>query len=237
MRLPNGAQRLSVMGRTGSGKSVFALWALSHASIASRPWLIIDYKYETEIAKIGRDRNLFERASSGRRIKLPPSQLVDELKPGAGLPRRPGLYIMHPLPDVDDDAVQDTFWKIWERGNAGVFIDEAHMIPDKPAFRALLTQGRSKRIPMIIVSQRPCELSRFVFTQADFFAVFKLKTYDDIKRAEDYLGQRIRDVNLPEYHCIYNDVAKDETTILQPVSHPSMILDRIEDRLPRRFWY
>lgn len=216
LRLPNNTHRVSVVGATGSGKSVFALWLLSRANIDRMPWLIIDPK---------RDEN----------IALIKSNLVKELKPGRRMWRRKGLYTTHPIPDDDDDAIDDMLWAIWERGNCGVYIDEAHLLAKSSALKTLLVTGRSKKIPMIIVSQRPVDVTPYVFSQADFFGVFRVETLRDQKYVEDYLRLPVRET-LPEYHCRWRDVGRNTTVTLSPVPPPKAIAARINALAPRPVW-
>jgi DNA helicase HerA-like ATPase len=214
VRLPNQTQRTAVLGRTGSGKSIFSLWLLSKQQF-NIPWYIIDYKIEKEIARIPK-RQLIEKS------------VTDNLS------KKPGLFIVRPLP-TDESAVEDFMWRVWEQGRTGIFIDEAHMLPDKAAFQALLTQGRSKRIPMIVVSQRPVWVSRFVFSEADFYAVFHLNDRRDHATVESFVPVDL-DRPLPQFHCYWHDVAKNETVILSPVPEPTILRERIADKVPRPLW-
>src|SRR5207302_775120 len=108
-------------------------WLLSHANWPRRPWVIIDYKRDELINDI-------------------PG--LQELRLGARIPRRAGLYVVHPRPDQQDE-VEALLWRIWEKERTGVLIDEAYLVPNKHAFSTLLVTGRSKKIPMIMNTQRP----------------------------------------------------------------------------------
>src|SRR5271170_6704875 len=134
-RLPNDKQRLAIIGRTGSGKTVAALWHLSKRSIDVKPWLVFDFKGDEHI-------NAIEGAThSSLDLKL--------------TAKSKGLYIVHPLPH-ETKEVESLMWRLWERGNVGVYVDEGYMIDNgNKAYKAILTQGRSKRIPVITLTQRP----------------------------------------------------------------------------------
>jgi len=217
-RFPDATHRVAVLGRTGSGKSVFATWLLSHASYDRRPWLVIDHK----------DEELFTLLN--RRI-------IQEIDPGDKLPKKPGLYIMHPTPKADDDAVSDTLADIWDRGNIGVYVDEGHALDARdPSFERLLFTGRSRHIPVICCSQRPVAVTPYLFSQADFFAVFPLRTYPDVKRCEDLIHTGVT-APLPQYHCRWHDVGRDRTMVLSPVDDPETIVERINRRAPQPFWW
>ena len=207
-RLPNDTQRISIVGRTGSGKTQAAAWHLSKRNFHVMPWTILDFKYDPLLQEIG----------------------AKELPLGE-MPDREGVYITHPFPD-DKEGIDKHLWQIWNKQNTGVYIDEGYMVGDSPAFRALLTQGRSKGIPMIILSQRPVWLSRFVFSEADFFQVFQLNVLNDRKMVESFLRQDTNlDKPLPDYHSYYYDVGKNDLKILKPVPSADQILKTFNDRL------
>lgn len=218
--LPRDTHRTVIIGRTGSGKTVFAVWLLSQASIDRRPWLIVDYKGEVLF------RNIDRRA-------------IRELQPGSTVPRSPGLYITRPLPKVDDDAMENMLWRIWERGSTGLFVDEGTLLPDCAALDGIMAQGRSKRIPAIICNQRPVGISRAIFTQADYFAIFAVQNRKDQLYIEDYinLARFYEDHSLPAYHCLWHNVGRDEKLILQPVPPPHSIVGTLNERAPHRFWW
>lgn len=174
------------------------------------PWVVIDYKTDEHI-------NSIERATY---IDLD------------YLPKNPGIYIVQP--DPSDHRMAKFLTRIWQRGNTGVYVDEGYMIgEDKKAeqrFKTLLTQGRSKHIPMIVLSQRPVWISRFVWSESDFYQVFDIATEDDIDTIEKMLpkGSFRR---MPDYHSVYYDVSKRGLNYLAPVPDEATILDKIDDRL------
>src|SRR5215469_12979317 len=92
-RFPNNTQRLLIVGRTGSGKTQLAAWVLSFAPFDRQPYIIVDYKHDELLN--GTDH-------------------IKEIALGE-IPKKKGLYIVHPRPDIDDDAMNDWLFKIWER--------------------------------------------------------------------------------------------------------------------------
>lgn len=211
-RLPRDDQRIAVMGRTGSGKTQFAAWLLSEASIDRMPWVIFNTK---------RDKLL---------LQIPH---VEEIGLHEKVPKAPGLYMVSPTPSEDEET-EAFLWKIWTKEKTGVYADEAYMIPEKGAYNALLTQGRSKRIPMINLVQRPAWVSRFVFSEADYYSVFHLIDRKDHERVRGFAPIDFSQ-EIPEYHSWYHDVAQHATFGLRPVPDGDTILERFEDRLkPRR---
>jgi hypothetical protein len=218
-RRPGRDHRAAIIGRTGTGKTVFALWLLSEANIDKRPWLIVDYKGERLFDRIGR-------------------RALKELRPGAKVPKRPGLYYMQPVPRQDDAAMEETFWHIWDQENVGLYFDEVLQVPDCAAFESLLVQGRSKHIQMILCNQRPYDLSTYVLTQSDFIAAFPVQRVQDQRCLEEYLGRSgIMRVPRAKRHSVWLDVEEGQLMELDPVPPPDHILARLNDRAPRALWW
>lgn len=205
-RFPSDSQRSTILGRTGSGKTLAGAWQLAHRSFDRMPWVIVDFK---------RDRLL---------NKLPAKEIVLPK-----VPTSPGLYIVHPFPD-DKELVEVFLWKIWERGRVGLMFDEAYMVTGLPSFRAILTQGRSKRIPAIILSQRPVWLDRFVFSESEFFQVFWLQDARDRKTVQAFLPFDVNE-RLPEYHSTWYNVVQDRVLKLGPVPDEGAIIRDFTARL------
>lgn len=215
-RLPNRSQRVAVVGRTGSGKTQFGFWLLSLAPFDKMPYIMIDYKGEDLFASSDRIKEIGFK----------------------DIPKEPGLYRISPLPEKDDEAMDEWMWKIWQRENIGLFIDEGYRLP-KPgnAFNACLTQGRSKHIPVICLTQRPSWISRFVFSEADFYAVFHLNEKGDKKRVQEFIPREKIDIEqrLEDYHANWYDVGKDNAFELLPVEEAATLTERIHNRLkPKR---
>lgn len=214
IRLPTNQQRLVGMGRTGSGKTQFGAWVLSEAPFDKQPYVIVDYKGDDLLADLPR---------------------VHEI----GLneyPKHPGLYYVHPTPS-DNDNVEEWLWGVWKRENIGLYFDEAYSLPNPTAggaFQAILTQGRSKHIPAIILTQRPNWISRFVFSEADYYAVFHLNDKRDKLTVQQFMPEDTLKERLPDYHSYYYDVKRDKLFILQPVPKASVIKERFEERLKPR---
>jgi len=214
-RLPNLQQRVAVIGRTGSGKTRFGVWLLSQAAFDKQPFVVIDYKGDDLIAGIDRIKEIDHKE----------------------VPKHPGLYVIRPLPNQVDE-VEAWLWKVWQRERIGLYVDEGYTLPSKGAFPAILTQGRSKRLPVICLTQRPSWISRFVFSEADFYAVFHLNDHRDRLTVQAFTPKERMNLNgerLQPYHSYWYDVGQDMVAMMQPVPDDAGILQRIEDKLqPKR---
>jgi hypothetical protein len=211
VRFPDDTQRLSIVGATGSGKTQAALWHLSHRRFDLMPWIAYNTKGDASIDAI------------------PYSHQIDIDK----LPIDPGVYIVKPLPH-QTDALEAHLWAVWQRGNVGVYVDEGYSmgVQNEP-FRSLLTQGRSKRIPMIVLSQRPVWLDRFVFSESEFFQAFRLQHSKDRASIEQIIPASLD--RLPAYHSWYYDALGNHLYSMRPVPALEVIHATFERRLaPQR---
>jgi hypothetical protein len=207
-RLPNDQQRSVVIGKTGSGKTVAGIWQLSERSWPFMPWIIYDFKRDQLIARIPGIQEI---------------SLTD-------IPTQPGLYVVRPLPGQEDE-LELQLQRIWQTGNIGVYIDEGYMFQNSRWFIAILTQGRSKRIPVITLTQRPSWITRFVFSEADFIQVFWLNDARDRKTVESFVPYNLNE-RLPPYWSIWYDVGEDRVTTLRPVPREDRIIARFAERMP-----
>lgn len=211
-RLPNSTQRLAVVGSTGSGKTVKGLEIFSYSDYDVRPHVIIDYKKDDLI-----------------------EELPYELWPLNGkAPTKPGLYVVRPLLDVHDEAVELLLIDIWRKGHIGLFIDEGYMIPRMSrGMKAIYTQGRSKHVSLILLSQRPSWCNPFMFSESDFLSVFRLNKPGDRDTLQDSISFSIKN-RLPQYHSYWYDVGRDKGFILEPAAGRDEIIDTFDRRLKRQ---
>lgn len=214
-RLPGVTHRTCVVGRTGSGKSQFGFWLLSVSPFDRQPYTVIDWKGEQLVSD---------------------SDRIREIRLGE-VPKHPGLYVVRPIPG-EEEKVENWLWKIWAAERQGLFIDEGYAIdPRSKALQAILTQGRSKRLPVIALSQRPSWISRFILSEAEFFAVFSLSDKEDRKRIQQLIPREKMDLDdeLPKFHCNWYDAGQGEAFKMLPAPDAQAILDRIDSRLsPKR---
>lgn len=210
--LPNLTNRSVFVGSTGSGKTQAALYFFVKAYgdyFGEMPFIIFDFKGDELIEKIN-----------------PPEISLTSPPPKSG-----GLYVVRPLPN-DDDLVNYYFMKIWEQEDIGLYIDETTMVPkNSKYFRACQTQGRSKHIPMIMSTQRPVNLDKYVFTEASYFAIFRLNNGDDRKKMKENLDGKMPAL-LPDYHFQYYDVGKNTIKNYSPVPNAKTIVEMYKEKMP-----
>ena len=211
MNGPGDRDRFAIVGTTGSGKTYAGMYNLSHRNYDVKPWIIYDFKNDELINEIPGAQHI---------------SLTEKL------PTRPGVYIVHPVPG-EEELVDEHMMQIWAQENTGVYIDEGYMIPkNSRGFTSILTQGRSKHIPVITLSQRPVYMNRFVFTEAQYLQIFRLQHADDIATTQKFIPHDLSG-RLPMYHSYWYDVANDKLVAVGPVPDSDAILDTFDTRMPR----
>lgn len=208
--MPRPDQRTLILGSTGSGKTQCGVWLLSEADFDIMPWIIIDYKRDDLIGAIQGKRSI---------------GLTE-------IPSEPGIYHLRPNPVSDDDALDAWLYRIWERKAIGLYVDEALRLPTKKsgAFETILTQGRSLMIPVISLSQRPVDLTRYAFSEANHVVMFRLTDKRDQKRVQEYIP--IDEFpRLTKFHSLWYNVDEHQTFSLDPVPSKADILATFKKKL------
>jgi hypothetical protein len=210
-RLPNDSQHIAIIGRNGTGKTLAALWHLSKRPFDKRPELIVDFKRDEHIAAI-------EKA-----VEIPVGDV----------PTDPGIYVVRP--NVSDPSLLfQTLARAYQRENIGIWFDEGFILSQdskvEGMFENILTQGRSKHIPLIVLVQRPVWVSRFVYSESSFFQLFHLQDKRDVITLHSVIPEAAFR-RLPEFHSAYYDVGKNRLEYLAPVPREEEILATIDKRL------
>jgi hypothetical protein len=221
-RFPDLSDRVAIVGATGSGKTTAGAWILSQAPFDKQPFVIINFKGEQIFRKID------------RAVQLP----VDEL------PTKPGLYHMQPIPGDDDEALEDWMNKAWRSSYNGtpiaVYIDEGYLWPNvknSRVLRKVLVTGRSLNMQLTILSQRPVEIPRFVWSETTIFQAFLMEDARDLKTIEEFTPDDPiwRDSDMPKlYHSRWRDRKTRTSLTLGPVPDMSVILNTFDRRLTPR---
>ncbi len=206
-KFPDSSQHTTIIGRTGSGKTQAGAFLLSQANFDQMPYIIIDYKGD----------------------ELLNSVTAENISLHSDPPTKPGLYIVHPLPD-EEETMDAFLWKVWAHGNTGLYFDEGFMVAKMKSLEAILMQGRSKNIPCYVLSQRPAWMNRYAFSEASHFCVFHLNDHrDQLKVKEFFRGYDEERVH--EYHSQWYDVKRNKNFHLLPVPDAVTIRERIVERL------
>lgn len=212
--LPGAADRTVVIGMNGTGKTIFGAWLLSKQRFDKRPWVCLDFKNEELWDMVGD----------------PPMR---PLRVGQ-MPGKRGLYRMHVRPDQDDE-LEEWFWKVWRRGNIGIFVDEVSLIRSKAAFKAIQRQGRSLRIPVISCTQRPVDCDREVFSEAQYRSFFGIEDHRDYQVLRGLFGNRdIRDeaTKLKRHWSLWYDTKQRSLSLLKPCPAPDIVASDLRQNAP-----
>jgi hypothetical protein len=206
--LPNDSDRTLFVGATGSGKTQAAVWLLSIRLQPNRRHFVLDFKGE----------ELFGQ------LDLTPWPINSEL------PTEPGVYWIRILPG-EETLVSQFFLNCYNTTDILIFTDEGYMLPYQDRWvRACLTQGRSKRIEMITLSQRPVRMDVFFLSEASFMGVFRLNVKDDRKRVSEYMdGLEIP--RLPRFHWLWYDVADNSHVVFEPVPTQEILIDAFREEV------
>lgn len=215
MKFPDDTQRHAIYGQTGTGKTTFALWCLSRRSWHRMPWVIIDSKLDPGIAQIPR---------------------LEEIDINGKPPKKKGLYVVRPMPgDFDDGHVSSWLMRVWSQEHTGIFIDEGYSFrPQDRALRAILTQGRSKRIPVIALAQRPAWVSPYIHSESEYKTAFYLQTPADIDRMREWFPPGYDNENLPDHYSYWYGRPGREFVRFGPCPPEDEIMQVFDDRGVRR---
>lgn len=186
----NNDERGSIIGQTGTGKSVLAnqlLLASKNKRIA-----IIDPK-----GMFNYDGEDIEVTGNIRRII------------GGKLDK----FIFRPNPDnlTDIDQYNELYKYCYRKGNFLIYTDDVLGIMSRNKYPHYLQvcyqMGRAKNISMLSAFQRPAWLPLFLCSEASKFYLFRLTVGDDIKRIQqfvpDYESRRLHDKHTFLYYDIY----------------------------------
>lgn len=224
---PGPRDRVTINGKTGQGKSTFALWLFAmSADFDKKPWVFVDYKREEIIAEI-----VARGFAKVIRLQDPP-------------PKAPGIYVVFPNPGTreDTDLMIKWLWAVYNKGKIGLFLDEVTMIPEEKGignsggpFKSILSQGRSKQIPCYSLCQRPVDVNRHVYTECEFYSAFKLRSKADFEKILDFLPEDDPVWNpalkLPLHWSRWYDDRRDLSLVLRPSPEAKHVLDILEQRL------
>jgi hypothetical protein len=131
----------------------------------------------------------------------------------------------------EDEAVERFIWRLWERENCGLYVDEAPLMPIGDAFQAVLQQGRSKRMPVIACTQRPVGVARGLFSEANFVCVYDILDRRDFKVIEGFVPAEMA-APLLHYHWRWFDRSRRVVLNMKPVPDPETVALLLSSRAP-----
>ena len=151
------------------------------------------------------------------------------------MPDKLGLYRLRVNPG-QEDPLEDWLWKVWARENVGLFCDEVSLISNRNAFKAILRQGRSKKIPVIACTQRPVDCDRELFTESQFISVFRVDDVRDYKIIQGFTRDAPIDRPLRDKWSYWYDKKNASLTVLKPVPDPYRIAASLKRDAPTQWW-
>jgi hypothetical protein len=213
--LPGPKDRLAVIGTTGSGKTVAALWHLSRTDIDRKPWVVFDFKDDEGIAGIENAQHV-------------------ELNSPIIMKAKSGLFVVHPMRG-EDQKVNEQMQRILAHGNIGIYVDEPDL-NQAMGFEDVLRKGRSHRIPVIALTQRPVDCNRYMLSEAGYYQIFDLADEKDWSRVRNFVplhrfGYEDDDPALEKYHSLYYERDRKKLTQFAPVPKVDRILGDIDAKL------
>ena len=213
VQLPNNSQRISIIGKTGSGKTHAGLWHLSIRDFKI-PWIIINSKND-EAFNIDHAQYISYDYNFKSKDK--------------------GLFIIIPYPD-EQTELNEFLLKLWAKERIGILVDEAADIGDLPAYERIMKQGRSKNIPVIQLTQRPVGVSRYVISESEFFQIFFINDERDIKTIQAFAPIEKGKIPQQESHqSLYYNVLKNKIDLIAPLPPADIIYDRLNEKLRKKF--
>lgn len=196
--------RIAVFGRAGSGKTYLTRYAILRS--ANMRWIVIDTKHDPEFDDWAPESGLVK---------------MDTL---ARLWRERAIVVVRPNPHQMLPAILDAYLGDLHDGfeRIGVSIDETYQVAfgpkAGPGLTGLVTRGRVRNQSVIMGSQRPAWVPRFVFTEANGFVVMNLTLLVDKKAVFDMTGKvRVLERVEPR-HWLYYNVGDDRLTAYKPVT-------------------
>ncbi len=195
-------ERVLIVGRTGTGKSVLAKYLLR---FNTQHWLIINPKNTRAYDDLKNSNTVYDI-----------SDIKDSL-----LKYRFTVWNVK-LEDYEPALMDDVIWDFHVLyDDFGIVVDELYTIHKNgralAGLVAYLTRGREKKQSFIGLTQRPKWLSNFLFSESDTIISLALTSLDDQKRMYEMTGRQEFRRHIGGHKWLLYDVKNNEMTFYEPV--------------------
>ncbi len=200
--------RISIFGRTGSGKTYFSKnWLLPHYT----HYVFWDIKHQNLDVEhdivVGTPKELKNALIMHSKILYQPKNPTDK----------------------DFNEICEV---IFNNRNTSLYVDEAAIIstPSKILqwHNMIMTQGRTYGVGIINTSQRPRIVHNTLISESEHLFIFALSLDTDIFKIKQQMGDAAEDIRfLPEYHILYHNVKFNRSFIFKPVKLYDPTLEEI----------
>lgn len=215
-KAPGDDSRTLIVGTTGTGKTRAAMHWLSQMNFTEMPWIALDFKGDDTLAK------------------MPVTDVIDIED---DIPASPGIYYALVEPKRYRSPTSDFFTRAYNRGHVGILIDETLAIGShNEGFNTALFMGRSRKIPLIMLTQRPVGMEVNAKAQATYFQILDLNFEDDREATQKVIPRDQLDLEkrLPDYCSYWYDVKRRYAKTLQPMPPEEDLFQTIFEKLPQR---
>lgn len=210
-----------IVGKTGSGKSVFARYILRQWMRAGWPILIVDPKHGYQTFAESPETATLER----------PWKIED---PG-GLRMGAPVCIYQPtMPARHDPMLDMILFAVLELGYWIVeFEDTAGMMNAQTApegYMALITQGRAKHDTVLTLAQRPIGVPDVAMSQASHIIVFRQLGQGNVKRMVEFTQDPSMAYPLRKFEFRYWNEEMDKSRKFAPLRREDVIGRHVEKK-------
>jgi energy-coupling factor transporter ATP-binding protein EcfA2 len=203
-------QHVTIIGRTGSGKTTLARELLSLrrtvVAIATKPKDEILGQFGSGF-RVARELPLPDYRLHPRVIFWPPSETVEQIP-------------------AQRTAIRQVMSDVYRQGGDAIYIDETYQLSKEfrlePMLNLLWRAGRSQRVTVVSAAQRPAHIPLVAYNQASHLFFFRTIDPVDIRRVAGFAGQdrwKMQRVveNLPEHTFVHINTTTGAFTISKVV--------------------
>jgi len=207
-------QIVSVLGKSGSGKSFLVLMEMEKMLKEGKNLIIIDFKgeykglqSEHDITYLPIGRKMMARLNA---------------KSWAGILSRYPCLIVHQLGLTFDELlkmIDDISAAVYVLGNRTLIIEEAHLLAPShnipQHLQVLITGGRTREVDLWFVCQRAALIDVTPISQSHLLYLFQLTEENDLKKIASVLSlNKETIIGLGRYKCLKIDMVEGTTEII-----------------------